>query len=220
MLTRERIHRHHVSALVRDIVEVVAIIAAGIWALYTFVYVERIKPAGEPPSVVLTGSLHRLGERNGLVQMEYQATLRNTGQTRVNVIAVAFTVNGTKYATTRTPTTVSPYSGTTEYFRTGRVLFIRPVFRAVDLTRFAKPEYGGGYEIGPGEQIPYSGVFLVRRSEFDALTFDGSVADSKYDGTYPSKVNTTPAGAVYFTSTNGDAQYHSLQVTLDRATMW
>jgi hypothetical protein len=61
MVTRNRIHRHHISALVRDIVEVVAIIAAGIWALYTFVYAERVKPASEPPTVLLTGSMHMPG---------------------------------------------------------------------------------------------------------------------------------------------------------------
>jgi hypothetical protein len=220
MLTRDRIHRHHVSALVRDIVEVVAIIAAGIWALYTFVYAERVKPASERPTVQLTGSLHRLGERGGLVQMEYQATVRNIGHTRVNIIAVGFTVNGVKYTNAGTPATIEPFNGTSEFFRSARILSVQPVFRAVELTRFVKPEYGGGYEIDPGGQIPYSGIFLVRRNEFDTLTFDGSVADSKYDGTYPTKTSILPNGAVYFTSTNHDSRYSSVQVTLDRTTLW
>ncbi|MBV9262683.1 MAG: hypothetical protein JO324_00065, partial [Candidatus Eremiobacteraeota bacterium] len=35
---------------IRIVVEIVAIVAAGIWALYTFVYEQRIKPLAEAPS--------------------------------------------------------------------------------------------------------------------------------------------------------------------------
>jgi hypothetical protein len=39
---------HHAVAIVRDVVEVVAIIAAGAWAFYIFAYENRIKPAMAP----------------------------------------------------------------------------------------------------------------------------------------------------------------------------
>ncbi len=44
--------RHH-SRLraVRDLAEVIAIVAAGMWALYIFVYEQRIKPALQQPAV-------------------------------------------------------------------------------------------------------------------------------------------------------------------------
>ena len=61
------------TAAVRDVVEIVAIVAAGIWAIYTFVYVERLKPAWARPDVGLTASLHKLGERNGLVGRDARA---------------------------------------------------------------------------------------------------------------------------------------------------
>jgi hypothetical protein len=41
----------HAFAVVRDIVEVVAIVAAGIWAFYVFAYENRIKPSLADPNV-------------------------------------------------------------------------------------------------------------------------------------------------------------------------
>lgn len=66
-------------ATIRDIVEIVAIVAAGVWALYVFVYEQRIKPASEPPAILLTGSMQKVGQHNGLVQISYSATVRNIG---------------------------------------------------------------------------------------------------------------------------------------------
>lgn len=104
-------------AVIRDLVEVVAILAAGAWALYTFVYDQRIKPASEPPSVVLTGSLQRVGERGDKVQMQYHVTLRNTGQTRIYTIADGIVAVGLRYVPSRTATTWTPAPGVTEYAR-------------------------------------------------------------------------------------------------------
>ncbi len=36
-------------ATFRHVIEAVAIVAAGLWAFYIFVYQEKIKPSGEPP---------------------------------------------------------------------------------------------------------------------------------------------------------------------------
>jgi hypothetical protein len=35
-------------ATLRHVVEVLALVAAGAWAFYTFIYQEKIKPANEP----------------------------------------------------------------------------------------------------------------------------------------------------------------------------
>ena len=37
-------------AIVRDVVEVIAIVAAGIWAFYVFAYENRIKPSISNPT--------------------------------------------------------------------------------------------------------------------------------------------------------------------------
>lgn len=115
---RERARRsHHTIAIVRDLVEVIAILAAGAWAIYTFIYEQRIVPASQPPSVTLTGSLQRIAERGGMVQMEYRATLRNTGHTRVYVIAEGFAAVGLRYARDAARRLSHPFQDMTEYAR-------------------------------------------------------------------------------------------------------
>jgi hypothetical protein len=63
---RDRTGEASTLTMVRDIVEIVAIVAAGIWAFYVFVYENRIKPTLQPPDVTITGSIERIGRVHGL----------------------------------------------------------------------------------------------------------------------------------------------------------
>lgn len=213
---------HHVIATVRDVVEVVAILAAGAWALYVFAYEQRIKPAAEPPSLLLTGELHKVGERQGLLQVEYTARLRNTGTSSVAVIATGFTANAYRFASSQTPTDSHPYPSESIYQRDGRQLPQTLIYRKIDLTRFAEKANGGGFTLSPGEELPFSEIFIVKKGEFDAVNFDGSIAYAKeaIDGAYPTRVIQLRNGAVYFESKNGNPDYDTMQVTLDRLSLW
>lgn len=72
---------------------------------------QRIIPASEPPSVLLTGFLQRIGEHGGMVQMEYHAVLRNTGHTRVYVIGMAFAAEGLRHTRKGAPFSSKPFPG-------------------------------------------------------------------------------------------------------------
>lgn len=212
----------HALAPTRDLIEIVAILAAGIWAIYVFAYEQRIKPAALPPSVLISGSLQKLGERNGLVQLGYKGTLRNTGSNDVSLIALGFTANGFRYATQGTPrlSTIAP--GSTLYQRDARVGARTLVYRATELESFVNRRYGGDITISPGEEIPFSGIFLVKHGEFDSITFYGSAAFTKVakEGGYPTTIGYTRDGAVTFDSPNHDPNYHAREVTLDQLALW
>jgi hypothetical protein len=212
----------HTLAPTRDLIEIVAILAAGIWAIYVFAYEQRIKPAAQPPSVLISGSLHKLGERNGLVQLGYKGTLRNTGSTGVSLIALGFTAVGFRYATRGTPVLSTLAPGATLYQRDARVSARELVYRATELERFVDRRYGGDLTLSPGEEIPFSGIFLVKRGEFDSITFYGSAAFTKIAkiGAYPTTIGYTRDGAVTFDSPNHDPNFHALEVTLDQLTLW
>jgi hypothetical protein len=221
MSVRERRRpSHRAIAIARDIIEIVAILAAGAWAIYTFVYEERIKPAGDPPSVVLTGSLQRLGERDGMVQMGFRATLRDIGHTRVYIIAQAISAVAQEYTRDATPAVTHPFPGVTEYDRSARIARSVTVYRQEEFTRYADPKYKSGFELDPGDQIPYSGIFLVPKRSFDSVTIFGSVAFSKYRDVYPTTLTSLQNGVVIFTSTNHSPHYADIEITLDRATLW
>ena len=155
-----------------------------------------------------------------MVQYEFRAKLRNTGHVRVYLVADGFVATGLKYTTQGTPLSFSPFKGATQYDRDARIALRQPVFRGVEMTRYADASLGGGYSIDSGEEIPFSGIFLVRRGEFDALTLDGSVAYAKSPHQYPTRVVSMKSGAVYFVSKTDDPDYSSIQVTLDRASLW
>lgn len=218
---RERARRsHRTIAVVRDLVEVLAILAAGAWAIYTFIYEQRILPAKEPPSVLLTGSLQRLAERDGMVQMKITAKLRNTGHNRIYLIADSLAVSAVRYAPNPKPLVSHPSADVTEYARSTQVVRSAVIYRVQELTRYADPNSGRGYDIDPGEEIPYSGVFLVRKRDFDAMSLFGSVAYTKVDGVYPTKVTYMENGAVLFENTAHKPDYDRIEVTLDQATLW
>ena len=76
--------RRTTVGLIRDVVEVVAIVAAGAWAFYIFAYENRIKPSWASPEVNFTATMQRLGERNGLIAVRVHQTMHNFGTVPAN----------------------------------------------------------------------------------------------------------------------------------------
>lgn len=83
---------------VRIIVEIVAIVAAGIWALYTFVYEQRIKPLAEAPSFSITTLVEQSATTNGVVFLTVRKRLENTGNVPIDVAAESLSVYGEQIA--------------------------------------------------------------------------------------------------------------------------
>lgn len=82
----------------RHVLEIVALIAAAIWAFYVFIYQERIKPAGEPPRLqVSTRVVHDVIE-GGKELVTIKVTLKNTGATEISMGALLVNAYGVRYA--------------------------------------------------------------------------------------------------------------------------
>jgi len=218
---RSESHSRDTLSIVRDVVEVVAICLAGLWAFYVFIYEERIKPASETPQIVLTGDLVRAGERHGLLAFRYRVTVHNSGHARVNIIGTGFAANGVRFTTSGTPfSRMTTSGGAHSYARDARVASRTLIYYTFGLTRFAKPEYGGGYSIEPGQEVPYSGIVLVRRKDFDAVYLDASVAFARYDREFPTLAGVNKFGGVIFKSANKDPAFNNFEATLAREMLW
>lgn len=89
---------HRVVTTVRHIVEIVAIIAAGIWAFYTFIYEERIKPAREPLSANESIALTRVGRVGNLDIIAVTIMIKNVGKTEFDTVALAYDVTGFRFS--------------------------------------------------------------------------------------------------------------------------
>jgi hypothetical protein len=99
---RSPLHVHVVDdrwAAIRQIVETIAIVAAGLWAFYTFVYQERIKPAGEPAALVTSISIHRLGRDARRDILQVSMLYHNVGKTEIDIAADGYSVFGLRYGT-------------------------------------------------------------------------------------------------------------------------
>ncbi|MGB8907624.1 MAG: hypothetical protein WCC84_02620 [Candidatus Cybelea sp.] len=217
-----RRERNEPLGTLRDAVEVVAIVAAGLWALYVFVYEQRLKPASEPPSLRLTGSLYKLGTHNGLVQLAIKVTMSNNGSTNAALIATGFTAVGLRYASNSTPTMDRSIGGLTIYQRDAHVASRTLIYRTVEMTRLSSPKYSSSFTLQPGQELPYSAIFAIKAGEFDAVALYGSIAYSKRDvvGAFPMKAELAPTNAVYFTATNANSDYSSAEFTLDQLSLW
>ena len=84
-------------AALRHVVEAVAILAAGVWAFYTFIYQEKIKPAGEPAAVNLSVTVSSLGHDRDRDYIRLAYVIRNTGKTEIDIAADVYNVWGERY---------------------------------------------------------------------------------------------------------------------------
>src|SRR3712207_5806408 len=77
-------------------VQTLAIVLAGAWGVYTFVYEAKIAPGLAPPSVSVTTKLERVGQRDGVVAIRSTVTRTNVGQAEVRVLGLTYNVVGVK----------------------------------------------------------------------------------------------------------------------------
>jgi hypothetical protein len=94
-------HTEHGSArwaTVRHVVESVAIVAAGLWAAYVFIYQERIKPTFESPSLQVTVTLDPGKTVNGTRIAQLHLNFVNTGQVDTDIYADSASIYGDRYA--------------------------------------------------------------------------------------------------------------------------
>jgi hypothetical protein len=84
-------------ATFRHIIEAVAIVAAGAWAFYVFVYQEKIKPQSQPASLSIDISMSEISHTARLDIVAVKLAFRNSGQTEIDVAADGFTVWGERF---------------------------------------------------------------------------------------------------------------------------
>ncbi len=155
--------------MVRDIVEIVAIVAAGIWAFYVFVYENRIKPTLQPPDVTITGSIERIGRVHGLDTIRLTTAVNNVGSTAIIFLAYSVTVTGARVALSKTPVYImhTPYADA--FQRHFRIVDPVVILRNAFLTREADPSTTTGLALQPASSTKADHVFYVPVGRYDRL---------------------------------------------------
>jgi hypothetical protein len=166
---RDRASEASTLTMARDVVEIVAILAAGIWAFYVFVYENRIKPALQPPDVTITGSMDRVGRVHGLYAIRLTVEANNVGSTAVTFLAYSVTVIGTRVVLSKTPLYImhTPYADA--FQRHFRLVDSVVVYRNAFLTRDADPNTTTGFTLRPASSSKEDYVFYVPAGTYDRL---------------------------------------------------
>jgi hypothetical protein len=195
--TKKRLRPSHTIAIARDVIEIVAIIAAGAWAFYVFIYENRIKPSFAKPDINVTASIQRLGERNGMIAIGLRTDFHNVGTVKAHFLGMAVNVYGQRILRSKpdprsehTPLTYE-YKG---YYRVGPRV---PVYTYAYVTRLGDPSTGQDTEIDPGTTISNYRAFYVPQGKFDLLTVGIDAPYTKYDEkTIPTHLSVGPKGDV------------------------
>jgi hypothetical protein len=172
-------------ATIRDVVEIVAIIAAGMWAFYVFVYENRIKPSFATPDINVTASMQRLSTHKGLIAVGLHVEYHNVGTVPARFLAVAVNVYGQRVAV-QTPKPHKMKLGidydSSDYYGTDQRA---AVYTWAYVNKPGNPSSTHETALDPGSTIENDRIFYVPRGRFDFLTLGIDAPYTKYDGTMP-----------------------------------
>jgi hypothetical protein len=189
------------SRLIRDVAEVVAIVLAGTWAIYTFAWQNLLVPAIRPPSLEATVQMRHVGNNGSLAVIRIDETLRNTGINTVHFLGYSITVLGTRVRASATPQAAQTPDG-------GNVLepyytFSKPVvvYRDAFITQLANPTVGRDLFLFPGQVATLTREFYVPRAKFQRLvTWLVATYTKDERHTIPTTMTIEPSGRPHFES--------------------
>jgi hypothetical protein len=203
------------SRLIRDVAEVVAIVLAGAWAIYTFAWQNLLVPAIRPPSLDPTLQMRHVGNEGSLAVIRLDETLRNTGINKVHFLGYSVTVLGERVRPSVTPQPAQTNDG-------GNLLetyymFSKPavVYRDAFITQLANPAIGRDIFLFPGQVSTLSREFYVPRARFTRLVAWLVITYTKDDRhTIPTTMTIEPSGRPHFDSQAPDGVVYEVNEPL------
>jgi hypothetical protein len=177
-------HRHDRVRLVRDLVEITAIVIAGFWAFYVFAYENRIKPSFTDPQLEFSVTMTQVVEHNGLIGIQVNNETKNVGKLRARLLGYALWVTGRKISPSlRAPEALS--SSNRLEFRSGFYRESRrvAVYGYGYVTSLGDPSTTADLTLDPDDDQKSQDVFYVPRDDFDVLEAYLLVRYTKFDKT-------------------------------------
>lgn len=180
--------RRFASERINTGVQTLAILGAGAWGVYTFIYEARIKPSLEPPAVSVTTDLVKAGERDNHVAIRSTVTRKNVGQTGVRVLGLAYNVIGIRAQFADRSAKAGDLADGLEakdrviaardytLAEPGTVILRQGMLFAGAARGEAKPS-----DLYPGEAVSRDLIVYADRTQYDFVRFEVSLAYAKED---------------------------------------
>jgi hypothetical protein len=192
----------HATAIIRDVVEVLAVVAAGAWAFYVFVYENRIKPSFEQPEINISASMQQLTERNGLIGVGLRIQFHNVGSVKANFLGFAANVYGQRVVPAKPIAQPESTNLNYEYHGFYGLRAPVPVYTWAYITHSGNPTTGVGTELDPGTTIENYRAFYVPQGQFDLLTVAIDAPYLKTDRTQPAHLTIKRQGSAEIVTEN------------------
>ncbi|HTX58346.1 MAG TPA: hypothetical protein VMH02_01630 [Verrucomicrobiae bacterium] len=175
-----------------------AILLAGLWALYVFVYDNHIRPSLAAPTPSFTVAMRHAGNDGGLAVIRLDETIRNPGPAEVNFLGYSITVIGSKIAPLASPRLVESGALESELAGYGGYSEREPVYRNAFVTAQGAPKSGEGLLVEPGQTTTIGKEFYVPRRRFDHLTAWLVAVYTRSEGEIPTTLTIEPSGLPRF----------------------
>jgi hypothetical protein len=175
-------------------VEVVAIVLAGIWGFYQFIYEDKIKPFSETPSLTVTVKLEKLGTHGPWQAIRGTETVVNDSKIRVSILARTINIYGLDVV-------AKPKNGQfvldSDSWNVNHMYRIdNPVLLQSHAVFFSGDTKGNGrWWLQPGDTSTRSAIYFVKIAQYDVIRYDSNYQFSKYDVVPPFKPSVLPNGS-------------------------
>lgn len=170
-----------------SVVQTLAILGAGAWAVYTFIYEAKIKPSLEPAAVSVKTDLVKAGERGERVAIRSTVTRTNVGQTGVSVLGLTYTVVGLKTRVSTDDRAQREAAFEAALGRSASVGIARDYVEEAEVVILRQGVlFSGGTDLAsepsdlnPGETVSRDLILYADRGRFDAVRVTVSLAYAK-----------------------------------------
>jgi hypothetical protein len=169
-----------------NIVQTLAIILAGVWGVYTFIYQAKIAPSLEPPTISVSSTLEKAGQKGNLIALRSTVTRHNVGQTGVRILGFTYNIVGIK--TQFAAGTEAQTKLDLDIYQSSTVINARyydghpqqeVILRQGKLFEGATTHPSSPSSLNPGEKISRDLIFYADNTRFDSIRFQVRIWYSK-----------------------------------------
>lgn len=170
--------RTFTAEALNNVVQTLAIVGAGIWGVYTFVYQAKIAPSLAPPTLSVTSTLEKAGQKGSLIAIRSTVTRSNVGQAGVRLLSLTYNVAGIRVhfadGDKTSPTFNRDYSQSStasaaRYYEQPEQSEV--ILRHGVLFEGATRSPSRPSTLNPGETISRDMIFYADRARFDSIRF-------------------------------------------------
>ncbi len=181
----------------RHLVEIVAFIGAGVWAIYVFVYQERIKPTLTPPAMHASFDITHVTPRGRKEIVTIDFHLKNISAVDLELVGAYINAFGVRYTTGGKERLTTPVEGTLVADR--GLTASKPALIAAFVNRWRGFGVRKSLPLEPGNEFAEHLAFAIPDGSYDLARVTWRVCWSRIDaGPWPMKLGRNPDGSYVF----------------------